>query len=73
MCAGAAVNAHVERIVYGAEDGNMGACGTAVDVLRLPGAFRPALYKGFLGETCGALLRDFFAAQRRDGGKESGD
>ena len=46
MCAGAAVNARVERIVYGAEDEVMGACGTAVSVIRLPRAFRPALYKG---------------------------
>ncbi len=65
MCAGAAVNAHVERIVYGAEDEAMGACGTAADVLRLPGAFRPELYKGFMGETCGAMLRDFFSERRK--------
>lgn len=65
MCAGAAVNAHLGRIVYGAEDEAMGACGTAADMLRLPGAFRPALYKGFLGRECGDLLRAFFAEQRR--------
>lgn len=65
MCAGAAVNAHVERIVYGAEDEVMGACGTAVSVIRLPRAFRPALYKGLLGEECGALLRRFFAERRK--------
>ena len=65
MCAGAAINAHVERIVYGAEDEVMGACGTAVSVIRLPRAFRPALYKGLLGEECGALLRRFFAERRK--------
>lgn len=64
MCAGAAVNARVERIVYGAEDEVMGACGTAVSVLRLPRAFRPALYKGLMAEECGALLRRFFAGRR---------
>ena len=65
MCAGAAVNARVERIVYGAEDEVMGACGTAVSVIRLPRAFRPALYKGLLAEECGALLRRFFAERRK--------
>ena len=65
MCAGAAVNAHVERIVYGAEDEVMGACGHGRFVIRLPRAFRPALYKGLLGEECGALLRRFFAERRK--------
>ena len=69
MCAGAAVNARVERIVYGAEDEVMGACGTAVDGIRLPRAFRPALYKGLMAEECGALLRRFFA-ERRESEKE---
>ena len=54
-----------ERIVYGAEDEVMGACGTAGSVIRLPRAFRPALYKGLLAEECGALLRRFFAERRK--------
>ncbi len=65
MCAGAAVNARVERIVYGAEDEAMGACGTAVSVISLPRVFKPALYKGLLAEECGALLRRFFADKRK--------
>ena len=64
MCAGAAVNAHVERIVYGAEDEVMGACGTAVSVLDLPRAFKPQLYRGLLAEECAALLRRFFQEKR---------
>ena len=65
MCAGAAVNAHVERIVFGAEDEAMGACGTAVSVIDLPRAFRPALYRGLMAEECAALLREFFAEKRK--------
>lgn len=65
MCAGAAVNAHVERIVYGAEDEVMGACGTAVSVLDLPRAFKPQLYRGLLAEECAALLRKFFEIRRK--------
>lgn len=65
MCAGAAVNAHVERIVYGAEDEVMGACGTAVSVIDLPRAFKPKLYRGLMAEECAALLRSFFAEKRK--------
>lgn len=64
MCAGAAVNAHIERIIFGTEDTAMGACGTAVSVHNLPGAFKPQLYRGLLCEECGAVLRDFFRKQR---------
>ena len=64
MCAGAAVNAHVERIVFGAEDEVMGACGTAVNVTGLPRAFKPDVYPGLLAEACAALLREFFAEKR---------
>ena len=65
MCAGAAVNAHVERIVFGAEDEVMGACGTAVSVTNLPKAFKPELYRGLMAEECAALLREFFAKKRK--------
>ena len=65
MCAGAAVNAHVERIVFGAEDEAMGACGTAVNVTNLPKAFKPEVYRGLMAEACADLLRKFFAEKRK--------
>ena len=65
MCAGAAVNAHVERIVFGAEDEAMGACGTAVNVTDLPRAFKPELFRGLMAEECAALLKNFFAERRK--------
>ena len=65
MCAGAAVNAHMERIVVGAEDETMGACGTAVNVTNLPKAFKPEIYRGLMAEECAALLKDFFAKKRK--------
>ena len=65
MCAGAAVNAHVERIVFGAEDEVMGACGSAVNVVGLPRAFKPEIYRGLMAEACAELLREFFSDKRR--------
>ena len=65
MCAGAAVNAHMERIVFGAEDEVMGACGSAVSVVNLPRAFKPEIYRGLMAEECAGLLRAFFAEKRK--------
>ncbi|MBQ3888452.1 MAG: S-ribosylhomocysteine lyase [Clostridia bacterium] len=63
MCAGAAVNARVKRIVYGARDAKNGACGS---VLELPAAttYRPAVTGGVLEEACGELLTAFFRELR---------
>ena len=65
MCTGAALNAHVERIVYGAEDDRAGCCGSAADLLGLPYAHRPDLYRGFLEEDCRRLLQEFFRGLRK--------
>lgn len=59
MCAGAAVNARVERIIFGAEDDLAGCCGSLADLPRAFGG-RPEIYRGFLEEECRALLRVFF-------------
>ncbi len=53
MCAGAAVNARVARIIFGAEDEGLGCCGTAADLLRLPAAPAIQVFPGFYGEEIG--------------------
>lgn len=60
MCAGAAVNARIERIVYGADDEAMGCCGTAANVLNLPGSYEVEVYRGCMEEEARELLREFF-------------
>ena len=64
MCAGAIVNAHIPRVVCGARDPKNGACGSVVDLLRLPENYRPAFQDGVLAEDCAAELRGFFARLR---------
>jgi tRNA(adenine34) deaminase len=65
MCAGAIVLARVPRVVYGASDPKAGACGSVLDVLSEPRLnHRPEVRGGLLGEECGALLSEFFAARR---------
>ena len=41
MCAGAILNAHLPRVVFGAKDPKSGAAGSLVDLLHLPGCFQP--------------------------------
>lgn len=65
MCAGAMIAARIDRVVFGARDPKAGACGSVVDLF-VPGRFnhRPAVVGDVLGEACGLVLREFFAARR---------
>ena len=65
MCAGAAVQARIGRIVFGAFDDKAGAVGSLWDVVRdrrLP--HRPEVVSGVLADQCGAILSEFFKTQR---------
>jgi tRNA(adenine34) deaminase len=65
MCAGAAVLARVERIVYGAIDPKAGAVGSLWDVVRDRRLnHRPEVIAPVLADECGALLTEFFARRR---------
>lgn len=65
MCAGAAVLARVERVVYGAPDPKAGAVGSLWDVVRDRRLnHRPEVVPGVLAGECQQLLRDWFAGQR---------
>jgi tRNA(adenine34) deaminase len=68
MCAGAAVLARVDRIVYGAADPKAGAAGSLWDVVRDRRLnWRPEVVSGVREPECAALLADFFAGQRAGG------
>ena len=65
MCAGALVQARVDRVVYGAVDPKAGAVESLYSVLsdqRLN--HRPAVQGGVLGNECGKILSDFFKTRR---------
>ena len=65
MCAGAIVLSRVPRVVFGASDPKAGAAGSVLDVLDDPRLnHRPQVVGDVLGDECGALLREFFAARR---------
>lgn len=65
MCAGAAVWARLERIVYGVADPKAGAAWSLYNIpqdRRLN--HRVDLVEGVLAEECGQLLEDFFSHKR---------
>ena len=68
MCAGAAVLARLDCIVYGATDPKAGACGSLYNIPqdeRLN--HRPDVVGGVMADACGGILSDFFARKRRTG------
>ncbi len=68
MCAGAAVLARVERVVFGAFDPKAGAVGSLWDVVRDRRLnHRPEVVSGVLAAESTALLDEFFAGQRGAG------
>lgn len=65
MCAGALVNARVDRLVYAVPDPKAGAAGTLFDVARDPRLnHRVEVVNGVMAEECGELLSSFFRSRR---------
>lgn len=65
MCAGAAVNARIARIVFGCADPKAGYCGTLGNIPQDPRLnHRCAVEGGVLAEESAELLRLFFQARR---------
>lgn len=65
MCMGAIALARVRRVVYGAADPRLGACGSATQVLDAKVApHLESVEGGLMAEECSALLKAFFKALR---------
>ena len=66
MCAGAALNARVERVVYGASDPAAGCLGSRINLFALDLGPSPYILPGVMAEECAALLREFFCSRRSE-------
>ena len=65
MCAGALVNARLDRVVYGAIDAKAGAVVSLGNVCSDPRLnHRLVVAGGVLAEPCGDVLRSFFSTKR---------
>ncbi|HVE65903.1 MAG TPA: tRNA adenosine(34) deaminase TadA [Thermoanaerobaculia bacterium] len=70
MCAGAAVNARISRIVFGCADPKAGYCGTLGNIPEDPRLNHRAVVEGgLLAEECGDLMKLFFQARRGRGAR----
>ncbi len=67
MCAGAIVNARIEKVVFGAYDKKAGAMGSMINIADLPVNHKPEIICGVMEEECSSLLRDFFRSKRERG------
>jgi tRNA(adenine34) deaminase len=65
MCSGAIMHARIARVVYGARDPKTGVAGSVLDLFAEARLNHHATIEGgVLGEDCGRMLSDFFAARR---------
>ena len=65
MCAGAIVNSRIDRLVIGAMDQKMGACGSVVDLVRHEKFnHRVDLVSGVLEDQCSSIMKEFFKELR---------
>lgn len=65
MCAGAVINARIDRVVFGSYDKKAGSCGSVTDLFGSGYNHRPVAEGGVLEKECTALLEDFFRSRRK--------
>lgn len=65
MCAGAAINARVKEIIFGADDSVKGALGSVCNICSYPFPNRPIVFGGIEEAKCKKLLKDFFEEKRK--------
>ena len=64
MCAGAIINARLDRVIFGAKDPRMGAMGSVIDINSYPLGHRTETVGGVCREECLLLLKEFFESMR---------
>lgn len=64
MCAGAAVNARLSRLVFGAHEEKTGCCGSVLDLTDAMFLHTVSCCGGVMERECGALLASYFAKKR---------
>ncbi|MBE6734625.1 MAG: nucleoside deaminase [Ruminococcaceae bacterium] len=65
MCAGAIINAKINKVVFGAFDLNYGACGSVINLFSLPNTHTPECYGGIMEDDCSIVLKEFFENIRK--------
>ncbi len=64
MCAGAIINARLDKVVYGAYDLKAGSVSSVTDLFNRNYNHRPEVQEGFMENDCKKLLTEFFEKLR---------
>lgn len=64
MCAGAIINARIDRVYIGTMDPKAGSCGSLVDLFSLPYNHKPVCTCGVCQTECSEQLKAFFRRLR---------
>ncbi len=67
MCLGAAFQARIQRLVFGADDPKSGALRSVMEFPLERMSHRIEVKGGVLAGECGKILKDFFAGKRKSG------
>ena len=65
MCAGAIINARIDRVVYGTHDLRFGAFGSLIDIPAYPLNHKVVVEGGVLEEECRVRLSSYFREKRK--------
>lgn len=71
MCAGAIINARVERVVYGTRDLRFGAFGSLIDLAKVPLNHTPKITPDVLGDEAREILSSYFRKKREKPSKKT--
>ena len=64
MCAGAIINARLDRVFFSVRDPKAGAVVSKLDLFEWGFNHRPSVVGGLLADRSSSLLKDFFASRR---------
>ena len=64
MCAGAVINARLDKVVYGAYDLKAGSVSSVTDLFNREYNHRPDVQEGFMENECRELMTEFFRKLR---------
>ena len=65
MCAGACIQARLDRVVFGAYDEEAGCLGSVTDLTILPFSKKPDVFGGVMEDECKHILQAFFESLRQ--------
>lgn len=60
MCAGAIINARINKVIYGVRDERQGAVSSVISMFDLDFPYRPKVAYGVLEKECGEIIKKFF-------------